>query len=206
MRYGPGILVVAGLATLAAGCGGSSKPPSVASLGPTTSATTTTSSGGNQPTAGGKQLGSFVKFAHCMQAHGVQVQVSSNGQGVQIGGGASGPSPQFKAAQTACQKYLPNGGPKQLTPAEEAQNMKTLLAMAKCIRAHGIPNFPDPNSQGVFALTQATGIDPSSSQFQAAMQACRPGKGARIAIAFQAGSGPGGAVKSGSISATRSGP
>ena len=211
MRSWPGILFVAGLAILAAGCGGGSKPPSVASLGPTTSTTTTTAgSGRSQSTGGSKSLGNFVKFAHCMASHGVPVQVAHNGQGVQIGGNsAGGPnpgSPQFQAAQKACQKYLPNGGPKQLTPAEKAENMKTLLAMAKCIRAHGIPNFPDPNSQGVFALTQATGIDPNSSQFQAAMQACRPGKGARIAIAFQVGTGPGGPVKSGSISQTQGSP
>jgi hypothetical protein len=206
MRLRPGILVVAGFAIVAAGCGGGSKPPSVASLGPTTS-TTTTTSGGNQTAGNGKQLGNLVKFAHCMQAHGAPVQISQNGQGVSIGGGSGTgvPSPQVKAAQQACQKYLPDGGPKDLTPAQQAANMKTLLTMAKCIRAHGVANFPDPNSQGVFQVTPSSGINPSSSQFQAAMQACRPGKGARVAIGISAG-GPGGAVKSGSFSRVQSGP
>ena len=195
MRFWPGILFVAGLAVAAAGCGGGSKPPSVASLGPTTP-TTTTTSGGNQTSGNGKQLGNLVKFAHCMQAHGAPVQISQNGQGVSIGGGGGTgvPSPQVKAAQQACQKYLPDGGPKTLSPAQQAANLKILLSMAKCIRAHGIANFPDPDSQGVFTLP--TGITPNSSQFQTAMQACRPAHGARVSIGFRAGgSGGNTAVK-----------
>lgn len=38
------------------------------------------------------------------------------------------------------------------------QQMRDLLAFARCVRAHGIPNFPDPNSQGGFNLA-GTGID-----------------------------------------------
>jgi len=42
-----------------------------------------------------------------------------------------------------------------------------------CMRAHGLPNFPDPNAQGVIQFGSANGIDPSSPKFQAAQQACR---------------------------------
>ena len=196
MRSWPGILLVAGLSVLAAGCGGGSKPPSVASLGPATSTTTTTSSSGQSPGSGGKPgTADFVKFAGCMQAHGVQVQVGKGGQGVSINGGPN--TPGLQAAQKACQKYLPGGGPSQMTPAEKAQNLKNLLAMAKCMRAHGMPNFPDPNSQGVFQFGPGSGsnITPNDPQFQTAMQSCRPGKGTRIAIAVRAPAG-GGTVRS----------
>jgi hypothetical protein len=37
------------------------------------------------------------------------------------------------------------------------------------MRANGVPNFPDPNGQGVI---QGTGIDPNSAAFQAAQQKC----------------------------------
>jgi hypothetical protein len=37
------------------------------------------------------------------------------------------------------------------------------------MRAHGVPNFPDPNGQGVI---QGSGFDPNSSQFQKAQQTC----------------------------------
>ena len=95
---------------------------------------------------------------------------------------------QLQRAQEACQKYLPGGGPQALTPAQKAQMRQSELQIAQCMRKHGYPNFPDPDSQGVLDLPN---IDPSSSQFQTAMQACRPsgGKG-NIGIRIRAG-GPG---------------
>jgi hypothetical protein len=175
MRAGLLLVIVLPLGLLAAGCGGGSKNPSVASLGPaTTQATTTTPS----PGKGGNQTGDFVKFAHCMNAHGVPVQVQSGGAGkvgISIGSTGLKPgSPQLQHAQTACQKYLPGGGPPNLTPAQKAQMRQGELAIAQCMRKHGYPNFPDPDSQGVLDLTN---VDPQSPQFQSAMQACRPAGG-----------------------------
>jgi hypothetical protein len=47
------------------------------------------------------------------------------------------------------------------------------LAFAKCMRANGVSNFPNPNGQGG-QLGPGSGIDPSSSQFQAAINGpCR---------------------------------
>jgi hypothetical protein len=48
-------------------------------------------------------------------------------------------------------------------------------ALSRCMRAHGVPNFPDPDSQGRLTLQggPGTGLDPNSSQFQAAQKACR---------------------------------
>jgi len=42
------------------------------------------------------------------------------------------------------------------------------LAFAKCMRAHGVPSFPDPDGQGG-QLGPSSGIDPSSPQFQSAL-------------------------------------
>jgi hypothetical protein len=64
-----------------------------------------------------------------------------------------------------------------MSPQKEAQ----LLAFARCIRAHGVPSFPDPTSQGI-ALP--TGFDLKSPQFHAATQACR-----RLAPALGQGGG-----------------
>ncbi len=44
------------------------------------------------------------------------------------------------------------------------------LAFANCMRGHGEPSFPDPNSDGVFSLN---GIDPNSSQYRQAEAACQ---------------------------------
>jgi hypothetical protein len=47
------------------------------------------------------------------------------------------------------------------------------LAFSKCMRAHGVKNFPDPNSQGEIQIGAASGINKGSPKFQSAMQACQ---------------------------------
>jgi hypothetical protein len=48
------------------------------------------------------------------------------------------------------------------------------LAFAQCMRAHGVPDFPDPNGQSG-QLGPSSGIDPNSPQFQAALNGpCEP--------------------------------
>jgi hypothetical protein len=46
------------------------------------------------------------------------------------------------------------------------------LAFAKCMRANGVPNFPDPQP-GRGALFDSSGLDPSSPAFQGAQAKCR---------------------------------
>ena len=52
------------------------------------------------------------------------------------------------------------------------------LAYAKCMRSHGIPNFPDPTVQdnaqnkGV-GFSMPSGVDPHSPQFKAASKTCQ---------------------------------
>jgi hypothetical protein len=48
-------------------------------------------------------------------------------------------------------------------------NAQQMTKFATCMRSHGVANFPDPNAQGVISGS----IDPGSSQFQQAQQACR---------------------------------
>lgn len=45
-----------------------------------------------------------------------------------------------------------------------------LIAMSKCMRAHGVTNFPDPTGHGI--NIGGTGIDPRSPAFQAAQTKC----------------------------------
>jgi hypothetical protein len=52
-------------------------------------------------------------------------------------------------------------------------------AYAACMRSHGVPNFPDPDSHGHFKITSGqgkggkTGVDVNSPQFRKAQQACQ---------------------------------
>ena len=63
------------------------------------------------------------------------------------------------------------------------------LKFAECLRSNGLPDFPDPSSNGTFHITSSSGAVPGSPQFQAAQKACRkftPNGGAPPSPAQQA--------------------
>ena len=56
------------------------------------------------------------------------------------------------------------GGPATLTAAQKYQKD---IAYAQCMRSHGEPSWPDPNSQGDFVFDNpGTSLDLSSPQYQ----------------------------------------
>jgi hypothetical protein len=138
------------LGVVASGCGGGAGSPSVANLGTTTT--------GTAPTKGGRRTTKVNEavLVTCLRAHGLQASVGSAGtasnQAIDIGGavitGANPSSPQFQSALNACRKYLPGGGPPKLTPAQQAEAAKAMTRFSACMRSHGVPGFPDPNSKG----------------------------------------------------------
>jgi hypothetical protein len=124
-------------------------------------------------------------FARCMRSHGVsnfpdpsgsggglrlQIQKTPNSisvNGVEVNG------PAFQSAMTACRSYLPNGG--HPTAAQTAKAKAQALAMSRCMRSHGVPNFPDPQFQSggrIGIQLNGNGINPNSPAFQAAQKAC----------------------------------
>ena len=50
-----------------------------------------------------------------------------------------------------------------------ATDQDKLVKLAECIRAHGVPHFPDPNPKGDFAF----GIDVSPEVWKKAVDACK---------------------------------
>jgi hypothetical protein len=199
------------LAAVAAGCGGS-KSPSVASLGTsahgTSSDTATNGSSSAEPgsaasagsgsaglhslIAGGGSVEQRTQYATCMRKNGVPNFPDPDAQGhfsISPTGGLDPRSAAFQHAQQGCQKLLPDAG--QPSSAQEAQIRTELLSLAQCLRKHGYPNFPDPDSKGTFALNGASSVDPGSPQFQSAMSACRPGNGkVPVSIAIKTPSPP----------------
>jgi hypothetical protein len=145
------IVSAAALALLAAACGGS-------------------------PTAAPVQQNGPIAFARCVRSHGVPNWPDPNSSGVfdkskltpqQLGASNS----RVQAAQAACAHLLPNGG--SGPNAAQLQQMKALgLTFAQCVRSHGVPNFPDPGSDGRIPDPATVGIDQGSPKFRAANEAC----------------------------------
>ena len=64
--------------------------------------------------------------------------------------------------------------------AAGSTNYQKAVAFAQCMRAHGVPRFPDPNSQGVFISTKSNASDfdgPNSASAQRACQHLLPNGG-----------------------------
>ncbi len=176
------LAAAAGLAVLAlllSACGGSTGP-SVAQMSSTSETTgsapaPSTSSG---PTTAQAQDLALLEFSRCMRQHGIQ----------------SFPDPQQNAAGTygfanlAKLRQLVRGTHKQdaystcqpdlvkagiATPQNTAKFLADMLAFAKCMRSHGVSDFPDPNSNGRFG-GQIKNLDPNSPTYEAAKTACQP--------------------------------
>jgi hypothetical protein len=149
---------LAGVALLVTACGGSSQ-------------TLTAAVSANYQKA--------LAYAHCMRSHGVPSFPDPDSQGrftnLPSGVSDAGTKQASLSAQDACRHLAPSGagvaGSDQLSPAQQHQ----LLQYAACMRAHGIPNFPDPTSAG-FDFS-AAGINPGSPQLQTANHACSSMRG-----------------------------
>jgi hypothetical protein len=136
--------------------------------------------------AGGSAGHSALAYSQCMRAHGIKNFPDPNAQGdislnAGPGTGINPNSPQYKAADNACKSLLP---PQHaLSPAQQAKARAQSLKYSRCMRAHGISDFPDPDSQGGIKLNPKAGgdLDPNNPQYQAADKACKslmPGGGA----------------------------
>jgi|SRR5579884_1165959 len=139
----------------------------------------------------------FLAFAQCMRASGVPSfpdPGGGNGSGLRIQafrGVGSTPqtltvngtpvsAPAFRSAMQKCRDKLPHGG--RPTAQQIARIRAGALAMARCMRAHGVPNFPDPQLRtspgggiGVRMGGPGSGLDPSSPAFQNAAKVCMRG-------------------------------
>jgi hypothetical protein len=163
----PAAVVVAtvGIALLA-GCGGS--PGGQVAQLTSTSAQSVASAGGS---AASPQNG-WLAFSSCMRSHGVSrfPDPASNGELPKVSLPELGvSSSRFQAAQAACAELRPAGASLAQEsdclmlgncPAAEVEQIRAAeLRYARCMRSHGVPDWPDPtlDSHGmpVFDVTQA---------------------------------------------------
>lgn len=200
-------VVLASVALLAAGCGGTS---------PTSTSGTTAGAGGSAPKDG---IQAAYKFSACMRNHGVTnfpdpvVHTSGNSTavGIRIDPAITG-SPAFKTAQKACQSILPPPSKSDLAAqaAQQRQHGQDLLSFARCLRGHGVTDFPDPNAQGrlSLAMVQAAGVDLHAPSVISAARTCVPASNGAItqaAVSQATGSGSSQSSGSGSSQSTGSG-
>lgn len=177
---GLAVLVVAAALVLAACSGSAPSSPHVASLPTNTSSSdgTGNSSGSSspaQPTGNPTRL--LDEWAACIRRHGDPSQadptIDSN-KDIQISmtnvpktladevHGSTGPCSGYLLA---AEKALRGGQP---PPADNpAQDVK----FADCMRANGVPNWPDPSSDGETNFN-GTGVDPNSAAVQDVQKLC----------------------------------
>jgi hypothetical protein len=148
------------LVGLTCGCGAAGSP-TVASLG--TARSTTVADG-----APGSTHPSMLAFSRCMRAHGVADFPDPSPQGWVKVTQAIADSPRFRPAQKACGALLP-----PTTPGEAQRADASALAFSVCMRAHGLPDFPDPTvtKNGVFFHYNPQGGG-NRPRFHRAQQAC----------------------------------
>jgi len=160
------LLLAPAVAALATACG-SSPSARVAQL--STSTATRPSSTASQSEPAGA-----LAFSHCVQAHGVPAYPDPSSDGLlpkKTPAELGVSSTELAAAQKACVHLAPNGG--RPNEAQVARYRTIMLAYARCMRAHGVANMPDPDSRGHLAIGPGTPVAISSPAFQAAFAVCK---------------------------------
>jgi hypothetical protein len=166
MKIATPVLTAAGVALVLAGCG-SGKNDST----PAASASSSASSFAAE----------LDKHAECIRSHGVpdfpdpQVKTSGHKTAVRAIVSASVvDSPHFKAAQEACKGLEPAPPGQGQSPQQQRERGQAMLAFAQCLRAHGVPGFPDPNAEGQlsFEMIKKAGVDLQAPAVLPAARAC----------------------------------
>jgi hypothetical protein len=120
-----------------------------------------------------------LKFAECMRENGVDMpDPGTDGrQTFRVGPGTGTTPEEMEEAQKACEKYQQQIEPPELSEGQQEEFKKAALEHARCMRDHGIENFPDPtfgeNGGARIRIGPGSGIDPESSEFKEAQEACQ---------------------------------
>jgi hypothetical protein len=168
------IVAAAMLALLTAACTGTSSAGSGDS--PSTGHSASSSD------SGGPVNAKLLAFSQCMRAHGVpnfpDPEPGATNEkfpsAQQLGVGSS----QLNTADQACQHLLPAGVGDQFPQSEIPLLLAGMTRFSQCMRAHGVPDWPDPSvdPQGrpIFSLSGA-GIslrESHSAQLGTKMREC----------------------------------
>lgn len=129
-------------------------------------------------TGGSTRAQAALAYARCMRSHGVPDFPDPDPDG-NFNLPSSPASSQEAAANQVCNHLLDVGT--QLNAAQTQHALRQLVKYAQCMRAHGVPNFPDPQTtnggigipSGFTFNTADRNLGQKSPQYQAAAQACQ---------------------------------
>lgn len=177
---GLAVLVAAAAIGLAACSGGGSSAPHVASLG-SSDGSGSTDPGGSSTTApsSGNPTQLLDQWAACIRGHGDPSQVdptidSNKDIDINMTNVSTTLSNEVHGSTGPCSNYLLaaenalRGG----QPPPQAPSLAVQLKYAECMRASGVPKYPDPNGSSRGPSFIALGIDTNSPVFQNADKLC----------------------------------
>lgn len=147
----------------------------IAALGGCSQASSAT---GSSTSTAASSADKAVKFAQCMRTNGVANFPDPGPSGqftideIANGSGVNTTSSAFVQAMNACRSLEPAGF---AGSARSTQQQSAALQFARCVRADGVPDFPDPTPNG--PLIDTTRIPSAAtasgmSALHAAMQHC----------------------------------
>lgn len=171
-RHGTRLALAAALLVTLAACGSSDGGDKIATAdSPAASPSGSPSSGGSK--GPGDALADMLKYAQCMRGNGVPEfpDPVQDGGGLDLSLPAGSDPAAVRAAEAKCRDLMPMGGEDTPVNPEIAKRNREL---AKCMRANGVPNFPDPAPNGGLQLQNdpAKGLDPKDPVFDAATKKC----------------------------------
>ncbi len=145
--------------------------------------------GGTHASSPSKVMSAALAYANCMRSHGVPDFPDPDNQGelqlrpsIRVENGRPTPvgdlipsSPAFQAAERACGSFGSAG--RQVTAPQEEQAFRRSLQSAACMRANGVPDYPDPKLiDGTIDQEFNGRFNPSSPAFKQAAKTCaKPG-------------------------------
>ena len=206
------VAIVAGVALLTAACSSGSSSPHVASLGTPSGDGSSSPAGGvggsgSSPTAApaGNATQLVDEWAACMRSHDdpgqadpvidaskvIHITMPDGFPGGVFGqnGHGTGPGVHCASYLTAAMTALQAGYTPPKPPSQAG-----LLKYAQCMRANGIPDFPDPVGGELHLNAGQPGgdLNPANPAFQQAVKVCAQQTGVHI-------SGPGGPLPPGTV-------
>jgi hypothetical protein len=150
------VLAVVSCAVTIAACGSSSEPSTI----------------------GSASAGQAIAYTDCMRSHGVTGFPDPSPEGgVALPSSINPQSPSYQAALQDCARLQPGpaGGP----PKASERQRTAGLSFSKCMRRHGLPDFPDPvissrppnQDEGVWRAGMYWPLPPGTQQSPAFLKA-----------------------------------